>query len=241
MRTLDMIRKNILVNKGSFITFAAIPAGAGLFGMILGIIIDSLRNEAECLEFASVFAVIGGMFCIVFGAVLEERESFTSAVTMGVARKAYIPARFVTLLLQIALTWATVILVFMLEKGIFSIIHPGAAVIDLMGELNIPILPLVVLSLVFPAFAMFFGILYVKFERKFFWVLWALWMLLCLGGPRISSAMREHPDSVVGKFGNALFNTEWLNGTTISIFAVVIAIILSFFTVRLYKKQDITV
>ena len=78
MRTLDMIKRNLLATKNVVITFAAIPAGAGLFGMILGLIIDYFTHEMDCLEFAAIFVAMGGAFSLIFGAVIEERDGRTS-------------------------------------------------------------------------------------------------------------------------------------------------------------------
>ena len=52
----------------------------------------------------------------------------------------------------------------------------------------------------------FCGALLLRFGRKAFWIMWALWMFGCIGIPGISDAVIEKPESFYGQIGIAAGN-----------------------------------
>ncbi|MBO7386607.1 MAG: hypothetical protein J6U15_02270 [Lachnospiraceae bacterium] len=236
MNTLNMIKKNIIVELNDILVFAAIPLAGGLFGMIISTIIYFSSGREFYMELSSFMVLIVGVFVLLFGVAFSERNSFTLAVTMGVTRKNYFLSRYVVLLLQIILTLAAMALMIGIDKFMF----PGAEHESMFDVFKVSPVTLIVVCLIFPVFSMFMGMLYVRFERKFFWAVWALWMLGSLGIPRALSAMGERPDSTIAKIGfffeDLITASDWKLGVT----GVVVLAIVLFFTVKLYKTQPIT-
>ena len=236
MNTLNMIKKNLIVESKDLWSFAIIPVCGGLFGIILSTIIYFVSGREFYMELSSLMALLIGFFCLLFGVAFSERNSFTMAVTMGVTRKNYFVSRYVVLLAQIALTIAGMALMIGLDKLMF----PSAEHQSLAEFITISPITIIVGCLIFPIFSMFMGMLYVRFDRKFFWAVWGLWMLGSLGIPRALSAMSDRPDSAIAKVGffikDIVTASDWKLGVT----GVVVLAIVLFFTVKLYKTQPIT-
>ena len=236
MNTLNMIKKNLLVELKDIFAFIAIPLAGGLFGMVISTIIYFSSGREFYMERSSFMVMVAGVFCLLFGVAFSERNSFTLAVTMGVTRKNYFLSRYVVLLLQIILTLAAMALMIGFDKLMF----PGAEHGSMFNLVDISPVTVIVVCLIFPVFSMFMGMLYVRFDRKFFWAVWAVWMLGSLGIPRALNAMSDRPDSAIAKIGfffkDIITASDWKLGVT----GVVVLAIVLFFTVKLYKTQPIT-
>jgi len=236
MNTLNMIKKNIIVELNDILAFAAIPLAGGLFGMIISTIIYFASGKEFYMELSSFMVMIVGVFCLLFGVAFSERNSFTLAITMGVTRKNYFLSRYIVLLLQIVLTLAAMALMIGIDKLMF----PGAEHQSMLNLFSISPVTVIVVCLIFPVFSMFMGMLYVRFDRKFFWAVWGIWMLGSLGIPRALTAMSDRPDSAIAKIGffieDIITASDWKLGVT----GVVVLAIILFFTVKLYKTQPIT-
>ena len=236
MNTLNMIKKNLLVELKDIFAFIAIPFAGGLFGMVISTIIYFASGREFYMELSSFMVMIVGVFCLLFGVAFSERNSFTLAITMGVTRKNYFLSRYIVLLLQIVLTLAAMALMIGIDKLIF----PGAVHQSMLNLLSISPVTVIVVCLIFPVFSMFMGMLYVRFDRKFFWAVWGIWMLGSLGIPRALTAMSDRPDSAIAKIGfffkDIITASDWKLGVT----GVVVLATVLFFTVKLYKTQPIT-
>jgi len=240
MRLFDMIKKNLMVNKNELITFTTVPIGAGLVGIIISLILSGLDSKTY-VEIASAFSVFGGLFILIFGMIFAERQSFTLAVTMGIARKRYLPARYISLLIEVATVWIGMIIIHGLDTLVGNIVAPGLPHENILTLINIPAYLVVIIMLAIPILCLFLGIFYVRYERKFFWVMWAIWMLFCLGGPRIGTAMANHPESAAAKIGFALQSFFGMNSLVLTGIILVITAIMGFVATRMYKTETITV
>ena len=236
MNTLKMFKKNMIVEKSDLQLFVLIPVIGALFGIILATAIYLASGQDTYLEMGSMMVLFAGGFCMVFGAAFSERQSFTLAVTMGVTRGNYMFSRYLVLVLDIIFTLLVCGLTILLEKNIF----PGAEHETIFELSSVNFVLVIVFCLVFPIISMFMGMLYVRFERKFFWVMWGLWMLLTLGAPRIMSAMNNRPDSAPAKVG--FFLVKVIDGSAWYLTAIGVAVVavITFFTIKLYKTQSIT-
>lgn len=236
MNTLNMIKKNLIVELKDIFTFIVIPFAGGLFGMVISTIVFFASGREFYMELSSFMVMIVGIFCLLFAWGFSERNSFTLAVTMGVTRKNYFLSRYVVLLLQIIFTLAAMALMIGVDKLMF----PGAEHGSMLNLTDISPVTVIVVCLIFPVFSMFMGMLYLRFDRKFFWGIWAVWMLGSLGIPRAMTAMSDRPDSAIAKIGfffkDIITASDWKLGVT----GVVVLAIVLFFTVKLYKTQPIT-
>lgn len=236
MNTLSMIKKNFIVELKDLAGFAIIPVAGGLFGIILSTIIYFVSGREFYTELSSLMVLIIGFFCLLFGVAFAERNSFTLAVTMGVTRKNYFISRYVVLLAQIIITIAAMVLMIGVDKLMF----PGAEHESFAQFISISPVTIVVACLIFPIFTMFMGMLYVRFDRKFFWAMWGLWMLGSLGIPRALTAMSERPDSAIAKIGFFIEDIVTASDWKLGVAGVVLLAVVLFFTVKLYKTQPIT-
>lgn len=232
-----MIKKNLIVNSKDVFGFALFPMAGGLFGIILATIIYFVSGREYYMEMASLMCLMAAAFTLFLGAAFAERTSFTDAITLGVTRGNYIIARYIVLLLEGVLSVALIALMIGIDKLLF----PSAKHETIFDFTGVNALVVTAVCLLIPVLSMFFGMLYVKFEKKFFWVMWGLWMICCIGGPRIISAMDNHPESFVAKIGffiaAVLSLPVWVG---ILLLAVILGVII-FITNRMYKTLTITV
>ena len=237
MKVLEMIKKDLIVNSKEFIGFALFPMAGGLFGIILATIIYYISGREYYMEMASLMCLLAAAFSLFLGAAFAERTVFTNAITLGVTRGNYIIARYIVLLLEGILSVALIAVMIGIDKLLF----PSAVHESIFDFSSVNVFVVVAVCLLIPVLSMFFGMLYVKFEKKFFWCMWALWMIGCIGGPRIGSAMSNHPESFIAKIGFAVASIFALPTWSLILILVVILGVIIFFTNRMYKTLTITV
>jgi len=237
MNTLNTMKKNFLVELSELSLFGIIPFCGGLFGIMLSIIIYYLSGKEVYIEMGSFMTLIVGAMVLFFGVAFAERGSFTTAVTMGITRRNYVFSRYVVLLFEILVTFVVYFVVIGLDKLFF----PGIEHVGILSLSSINPVMLIVLCLILPVISMFMGIMYVKFDKKFFWFMWAVWMLLTTLGSRIPSLMNKKPDSIFAKIGFFFVNIFSQPTWAIALTAFTITAIVGVITVKLYKTLSITV
>ena len=239
MRTL---KETFQVNRIEPIQYGLLPIAGAILGIVLVLIIMAVDGTGEDYgQLGTVFAIMFSTIVLLFGGIFSVQSDFNLAISMGKTRKYYMPARYLVLVLDTVIILTIVLLTSRIEDALYPAIYPGT-VCDLNAGrfLNSPGV-FAAIALGVPMIILLFGVLLMRFSAKFFWVVWALWMFLCMGGPRIASATIENPDSLPGKVGLAL--VEVLTGlTALKLFGIAAVTILTglIVTFVLFKKQRVT-
>ena len=236
------LKETFQVNRKEILQYGLLAIAGGILGVILVLIIMAVDGTGEDYgQLGTLFAEMFSAIALLFGGIFAVQTDFNLAISMGKTRKYYVPARYLLLVLDTTIILAIVFLTSRIENALYPAIYPGT-VCDLNagGILNSPGV-FAAIAMGVPMIVLLFGALLMRFSTKFFWVLWAFWMFLCMGGPRIASATIENPNSLPGRIGLAL--VEVLTGlTALKLFGIAAVIILAglIVTFVLFKKQRVT-
>lgn len=236
------LKEVFCVSRNEFFSYGLVPAGAGLLGIIIVLIIMAADGTGEDYgQIGAMFVLMFGAITLFFGGIFSVQSDFNLAISMGKTRKYYLPSRYLLLLAETMMILALAYIVGKVEDALYPTLYPGAVCdFRVSGFLNSPFLFLGI-GLVVPVIILLFGVLLMRFSAKFFWILWALWMFGCIGAPRIASAAVHKPDSIPGKLGLALM--EFSNGLSplqiSGMFAVVLLAVMVI-TFALFRKQRVT-
>jgi len=237
MNVLKMIRQlAVLKWKDFLITIAIILAGS-LVGFGFGFLVGNLTESGTYINFASMLASVATYAVLIFGVTLTGNKDFTTAVSFSRARKTYLPARYITYVVEFFIVFCILKLIVVLDLYVGSHFFAEQECFDMF---DYTMLQGVGLSVVLPCIVLLVSIIYTVFEMKFFWILWAIWMFGCLGVPRIHSAMTANPDSFPAKIG--FFFQNALNGDTVYmiILLAIVTVIAAIANVIMYRKVNIT-
>ena len=236
------LKQTMQVHVCDTITYAAIPVGGGILGVIIILIGMALLGPGEGYGMlGSMFALLFGAIALFFGGIFSVQNEFNLAVSMGRTRKHFVPARYLILALNVVLLEVIVGFWGWLEKVLYPALYP-----DAMCEMSLDGLTqnsglLAGIAIGTPVLIMFLGVMLMKFTAKFFWVLWVIWMFGCIGVPRIAHAVTEEPQSAAGRFGLAVidliesFSTAGVIGVTSVV--IIVGMIVTYW---LFSKQRVT-
>lgn len=236
------LRQSFQVHGRDLFSYAAITAGGGIFGILIVLVILVMDGSGEDYgKLGAMLALMFGVILVFFGGIFTVQSEFNLAISMGKTRKYFVPARYLELALNVLVMLAVVMLVDWVEGMLYPAIYPQA-----VCEFSIDLLLHnggVLIGIVFgaPALILLFGALLMRFSTKFFWVLWALWMILFVGGPRFLTGIRKNPDSIPGRIGLKLL--DFVAGIT-SVQLTVVLILLAAaglgVATGLFRKQRVT-
>lgn len=174
-------------------------AAAAVGCILLQVIMRSDPEVESYLALGTVMGLIGGGVYTIFVACASTGNDFNMQISVGCTRKRYFVSH---LLANLAGCLTQVILLIginLAEKALYARIWPWRA--DEMSFLPYMFRYGALAAIAAALIAEFCGALLLRFGRKAFWVLWALWMFGCIVIPRIAEAADEAPDSVFGRIG----------------------------------------
>ena len=191
----------IKFQKDLYLTGGLVMLGMYVFGMILHdflIIGDDEVTGVLCM--GSMMAMIALGMMMFFFAGIHMVQIFNYALAMGQTRKRMFPmytvAAFITFL---------VLSVFMkvlnaLEELRLRLMFPGLEIENFVEPvLRVPYL--LAFALVGTAFGVLMGASISRFGKTAFWVWWVIFMVSCIGGPRLITYLtRDYPDSQMTAF-----------------------------------------
>ena len=237
IRTLKELMR---VNKNEFVFYGGVSLLGAVFGIIMVLVIMAVDGTGEDYgELGSLFALMMGVIVMVFGGIYGTQADFNLAISMGKTRKHFVPAKYMLLVMETVMLIGIAMLVGWIEGFLYNAIYPLAInELHISAWLDYPSL-LVGVALGIPAITMLLGALLMLFGQKFFWVIWALWMLGCMGFPRIINAAVH--ESKAGKFSVAVvrFIAGLPKGSlTIAMFVLIaVAVVANYLLLR---KQRVT-
>ena len=239
MKTLKTIGQFLAVNIKELLTYIGAAAGGGAFGSIFSIAITKTVSSDEPVSYTTIGTILAIVFTVavlIFSQSLGGQSDFYVTVSMNRARIPYLIGRYVLVIIDILASLGVIWLVNFLERTVI-----GPAVSGGEDENLVRVKPEVVLVLTFvlPLITIFCTAMYVIFERKFFWALWGVYMICALGIPRVSSAMKNHPDSIPAKIGEGFATLGNIGVGPWLIIGAVATVILLIADIMLYKKMEV--
>lgn len=237
MYILETIKKFIKVNIKDAIYYPLVALGGGVFGIALALIIGvAIAHEEGYATVGTMMALIFSAIWLLFGMALGGMSDFQTMVSMNRNRLSYLIAKYILTAAEIAVTLFVIFLIFKFELFLGSVISPGCEVEEFYG---LSFGTQVAFVFAFPVVGMFLSIMYGIFDKKFFWVMWGVYMLCALGIPRISSAMNHNPESNAAKIGfffQRVIDTSSVQFIVACVVGVVGLAVANYF---LYRKAEI--
>jgi len=191
------VKQTFRVSKDELFLFSGIAFFGGIFGIVVALILMNMdAMDGEYGTIGAMIALIMGMLLSFILGISFLQQDFNFAVSFGKTRKHYIPARFVFMVANNGLGVATVGVIGLIEHLLYSICFPGRVCgFDILQLLFHPI-SLMGFLVFLPAITLAGGACLLRFGAKCGWVFWAVWMIVCIGFPRIMNALDEETDSV---------------------------------------------
>ncbi len=211
-------------------------------GMVY-LIMNTAAEGEDYGELGTLFAILFGVMINIFGGIFTVQADFNNAISMGKTRKSYVPAKYLVSVMGTAMIVLTIWFVNILERFLYSMSFPSVG----NTELNFEVIfanPVVLIGYIIgvPAITLLLGGLYMKFGVKFFWIMWAVWMFVCLGLPRIGDAMTENPDSIPAKIGFAAIDffkdITMIQGIIAFVVCLIVVVVGNVF---IFRKQRVVV
>ncbi len=220
----------------------AIVIGSWLFGQgLLWILIHVLGKEAkEMVPVGLLFAIVIPVFYIVTMMLVSLSQYFNLEVAMGSTRKQFFLSWYAVNLIGILLNYLVLLLLAQAEAFVSRTLYR-----DLDLEQTIDFLPFllrygVIVSIGVVICASFMGAFIMRLGKTGRYILLALWMVLCIGGPQIVEAVKDAPDSVFGRIGRMIAAiTGLLPGKTWAGIAVILCVPAFVGTWGLLRRQQV--
>lgn len=239
---LTVIKKQIRVQWENWMACLAIILGGWLVGGVLFRVISGFLAE-ETKEYIPIGTVMGAALAVIFLGfigMMSLELYFNLEISMGCTRGRFFVSYYLTCLIINLMGAGLVVLTAIAENQIGLWLYPdlekSVNLIPYLLEWGVPV------AVFLSVFSVLWGALGMRFGKKIHFVLWGLWMLTCIGGPRIIEAVEEAPDSVFGKFGSLLAmitkavpGSAWLTG------GVVFCIVGFLVTYGILRRQQVTV
>lgn len=206
---MSELKKQIYLMKNEFFSMLSTEIILFLFGQLLfSISVYLMQDDETVFELGTVLALAAAFFVQLFSGFCTVAKNFSTTVIMGGTRRDFV---WTNTLLTYAECLATMLIVYLfhlLEIWKFRMFYPKKVI-----EFDLSILLqwkyILAACFVILAFRMFTGALYLKVGQKVFWVIWGVWMVIALGGDRLS----EQFERMIGQDGFVFLNqisADWL-------------------------------
>lgn len=231
--TLLMIKQLLQVTYKNILAFEGIVLGGYAFGFIISVIIYNTSEDHTFINLGAFMAMMFMLIAIFFGAVFTCSADFVLAITNGKGRAHFLIARYVLYVLEFGVGFGIIKLGGLLD---LAFANAGAKSIDFINVPGWQVL--IAVTLVAPTIVMCASALYVRFERKAFWALWVIWMVVTIAGPRITSAMHKEPESAAAKIGFFFQNAISVGSAQFFIVAAVVGVLVFTLNFFLYRHLE---
>lgn len=235
---MNMICKVLKIRRADVWQIPLIELGSFLFGFgIMAIILCWSEDAESSYPLGALFAFLMTALLVCFFGGLSFIHEYSDAVNMGRTRKSFVTAYAVVSILEFLVCNFAVYILYKTEINIY--IRMGKPVEFQKESWGIAfwILLCIVLAIFEVAVQLFIGAVILRFGKKALWVLWALWMFICIAPGRVSNeAEGEH--TLFGEFAYkiVLKMTEGgKNGVVMII--LVVSVVLMIPSILILRKQ----
>ncbi len=217
--------KNILtVRKKEYLFLVVILC----FGAVFGTIVDYCDGV---YTFNAGFALgLATVFCLFMGAA--HSEYFRWMITFGRTRNEYILYTVINSIIKYILIEAIALLCLVFNEVVRNKTFPFETA-DIIRYAFMYIIVMMVIEI-------FIGTIVMRFSKKALWVMWGLWMAMCLMPQFIESALTNRPESLLARTCRYIMNIS-VTESKLIIAGVVIMTVMMLFNIISIKKQDVTV
>jgi hypothetical protein len=234
-----MFVKLIRQRKDEILLYLGIEAGVFLVLSIIRAFLVFSGKDASDTDFFALAVVVCGLFVTYLYAAFSYPVYFNMAIGMNAVRKKYIPVYYICSVLAIAIQYAFILILRLIEKVQFEFLYPEME----YGSVDKILFSKYVITaaLFLSAVSLLSGALLLRFGKRAFWVIWAVYMVVCLAPAKIGNMVENNPDgrfaSVLNKFAD-LF--ESFGGGMINGLVLVLAVCCLIAVYFLSRRQAVT-
>ena len=223
------------VRKAELLQFLGITAVGYLIGLIVVFIVMNVAKENTCATAGTMLAVIAFAFIHLFGITLSFMGDFNMAISLGATRKSFVSGYVLFNLLEIAVLELEIVVFGVVEKFLLENAFPQAVM-----EIEPDKLFYMELSVRCPgriySSRNVFGAVILRYGMKVLWILWAVWMIICLVPMNIAKNEKLSGElAKLGLFLGGKFTPQGIVALVIALTIVVAAI-----TWNILRKQRVT-
>ena len=223
------------VRKIELLQFLGIVAAGYLVGLGIVFIMVNVTDENAYATVGTMLAVNLFAFMHLFAISFSFMGEFNTAISMGVTRKSFAAGYALFNLLEIAVLELEIVVFGVLEKFLLKAAFPQAAVeVDMTTFFTWKYL--LGAMVVFTVLEMFFGAVILRYGMKVLWILWAVWMIICLVPMNI--AKNEKLSGELAKLG--LFLGGKFTPQGIVALMIALTIVIAVITWNILRKQRVT-
>jgi len=105
IRTLKELMR---VSKDEFVLYGVVSVIGAIIGIVMVFVIMAIDGTGEDYgELGSLFALMIGAIALVFGGIYGTQTDFNMAISMGKTRKHFVPAKYITLVIDSIISFLT--------------------------------------------------------------------------------------------------------------------------------------
>lgn len=238
---LEAVKKQFCIQWDALVLGIFVTLCGSLFGMILFYLVAHFDKDVT--TYFQLGALIGMLFSGMYSILMVTAQMqfyFNLEVSMGCIRKHFFFSFFLLSFLENLVSVVLLIAIAYGENALYAAWYPAL-------EKEYDFIPLlqkagVLAALAIPMVAGLCGALILRYGRKARWTFWGVWMIGCIGIPRIIEAAIHAPNSLFGILGNSIIKMVRAVPANVWIGAVSVFCLACFAVSFLFiRKQAVTV
>lgn len=239
-----MLRKTVKLKLDELMLYVVFVLGGFLFGSILLAIISHFEKGSDnysVFPLGTLFAMLIVGLVSFFIGMFGQYQSFNCFISFGKTRKCFFVCDLTVNFIWYLLTGILIIGLYYLEGGMLQIFYA-----DYPRELMFHgwklVWAVLTAALALVVLRVFFGSVIMRFGKKALWVIWGLWMTLCILPPKMADLIKsgEH-EGAAGVFQKIAGVVQTVPLTAWSAAGAVLLLALGVIAWSLIRKQALVV
>ena len=166
----------------------------GIIGMGLMPVLRYVDEEIPFLALGAILMVVLWLLINLCLSLFSYQNTFDLIVSMGCRRKDFIISQIITVYINMLFELGVIGFIYLIEKMLYRCVYSAYGIDDITSYLWKPKM-IWILFMLIPACRLLLGALILKYKKKAFWILWAIWMVCSLGCGRFITYLLENQQS----------------------------------------------
>lgn len=182
------------MNKKELMIMLLILNVCGIIGMGLMPVLRYVDEEIPFLALGAILMVVLWLLINLCLSLFSYQNTFDLIVSMGCRRKDFIISQIITVYINMLFELGVIGFIYLIEKMLYRCVYSAYGIDDITSYLWKPKM-IWILFMLIPACRLLVGALILKYKKKAFWILWAIWMVCSLGCGRFITYLLENQQS----------------------------------------------
>lgn len=182
------------MNKKELMIMLLILNVCGIIGMGLMPVLRYVDEEIPFLALGAILMVVLWLLINLCLSLFSYQNTFDLIVSMGCRRKDFIISQIITVYINMLFELGVIGFIYLIEKMLYRCVYSAYGIDDITSYIWKPQM-IWMLFLLIPACRLLLGALILKYKKKAFWILWAIWMVCSLGCGRFITYLLENQQS----------------------------------------------